>query len=338
MKPTMKKAWKEFSVLVALLSAVVFSLFYFPFADEDSAFLETHFKPELALQSHANSVIGSQNETPKENTSIDSSGGFVRSEGSRGTFRRVSDEAAPIISAKRALVADLETGESYYVNLENESWPMASLTKMVTAAYAEKIIPADAEIKISSDTLSILGDEGGSGLKIGDIYKRDDLIKAMLLFSNNAAAEALASYENRESFIRGMRELAIFWGSEESYFADASGLSAGNQASPEDIRKIMLGIYRENQELFSITRSVSGTITELSSQIKTSYDNINILSGRADFIGGKTGFTDEAGENLASVFAYENRPVIIIVMGSGDRFGETESLLSWFKKTHSTKS
>ena len=39
---------------------------------------------------------------------------------------------------------------------------------------------------------------------------------------------------------------------------------------------------------------------------------------RPDFIGGKTGYTDQADGNLLSVFSYEGHPIVIIVLGTSD--------------------
>jgi D-alanyl-D-alanine carboxypeptidase (penicillin-binding protein 5/6) len=47
-------------------------------------------------------------------------------------------------------------------------------------------------------------------------------------------------------------------------------------------------------------------------------------------LGVKTGWTEEAGECLVSYVVRDGREVIIAVLGSNDRFGETKSLIEWF--------
>jgi len=64
------------------------------------------------------------------------------------------------------------------------------------------------------------------------------------------------------------------------------------------------------------------------------FSNINHFAGQADFLGGKTGYTDDAGGNLLSLFSYQKRPVLVLVMGASDRFGETRRLLQWFKNSY----
>ncbi len=58
-------------------------------------------------------------------------------------------------------------------------------------------------------------------------------------------------------------------------------------------------------------------------------NNINVFAGTDEFLGGKTGSTPEAEGNLISIFEVSRgaSPVIIIVLGTDDRFGETENIL-----------
>ena len=58
-------------------------------------------------------------------------------------------------------------------------------------------------------------------------------------------------------------------------------------------------------------------------------ENTNALLGKNDeIIAGKTGFTDEAGGSL--ILLTKNN-IITVVLGSPDRFGESEELINWLK-------
>ena len=48
-------------------------------------------------------------------------------------------------------------------------------------------------------------------------------------------------------------------------------------------------------------------------------------------IAGKTGTTDLAGEVLISVVKYQGRLILIIVIGSTDRYADTQILLNWLQ-------
>ena len=66
------------------------------------------------------------------------------------------------------------------------------------------------------------------------------------------------------------------------------------------------------------------------------FQNFNHFSGKDNFVGGKTGFTNAAQETMLSLFTIvvggETHTLAIIVLGSDNREKDTEALLSWFTK------
>ena len=59
----------------------------------------------------------------------------------------------------------------------------------------------------------------------------------------------------------------------------------------------------------------------------------NQFAGTPEFLGGKTGYTDEARGNLLSLFAIGGQTFTVIVLGTDDRFGDTERIRSWLTTT-----
>jgi D-alanyl-D-alanine carboxypeptidase len=118
----------------------------------------------------------------------------------------------------------------------------------------------------------------------------------------------------------------------DTHYDDPSGLSAGNESTPSDLLKLAQKIYTDYPQVLAITRNPEVTITELNTGKNVAVKSINNFAGRPDFIGGKTGYTDEASGNLLSIFRYEDRPVLVIVMGTSDdqRFNNTLALYDWF--------
>ena len=58
--------------------------------------------------------------------------------------------------------------------------------------------------------------------------------------------------------------------------------------------------------------------------------NINELLGVVDgVLGVKTGWTENARENLVTYIERDNRKIMIAILGSQDRFGETKELIDW---------
>ena len=129
-----------------------------------------------------------------------------------------------------------------------------------------------------------------------------------------------------------MNARAASWGMTNTHYDDPSGLSAGNESTPDDLLKLAQKIYTNYPQILQITRTPEVTLTEISTGKKIVVKSINDFAGRPDFIGGKTGYTDEADGNLLSIFNYENRPLLVIVMGTSDddRFDNTLALYNWF--------
>ena len=52
------------------------------------------------------------------------------------------------------------------------------------------------------------------------------------------------------------------------------------------------------------------------------------------FICGKTGTIDESGQNIVALFEHNNHTIIVIVLGSSDRFKDVEELMWWVKRAY----
>jgi D-alanyl-D-alanine endopeptidase (penicillin-binding protein 7) len=295
----------------------------------------TDFVPDRTAQSALLAGDGTADTAARAEESSFSEGAVA---GARRTlFRKVRFDLPPVVAARAVLVADLETGETYVSHNPELRWPIASLTKLITAAEALREISLSTTITLGDAMIAHIGDTALTGLTVGEAYRANDLVAAMMVFSSNEAAEALASFAGRDGFIQGMNQMVNGWGLTHTYFDDPTGLSAANQSTPRDLQAAVLHLYREYPEVFALTRKTSVVLAEQNSGTRVFYPTINEFAGRSDFLGGKTGFTDEAGGNLISLFAYENRPIIIVVLGSDDRFGATEALRSWFTRTYTSR-
>lgn len=249
-------------------------------------------------------------------------------------FYPVSAEMPPEVKAQAALVADLQTGEIYFDLNSAKRWPIASIAKFMTAAYAMRNMDLNSEITLAADDFPPEAGDASRGLKPGDVYRLKDLLQALLLSSSNEAAEAVANSYGREDFVAGLTTMAKEWGMTSTYFADPTGVSAADQSSARDLRIMALKIYEAYPAILKTTRQESAVITEIVSGRRKTLRNINLLAGKTWFLGGKTGYTDEAGGNLLTLISHEDRPVVVVVLGTADRFGETEKLVNWFKRNY----
>ncbi len=240
-------------------------------------------------------------------------------------------ESPADLNVQAALVLDLKNKNILFKLNETKRWPMASLTKLVTAVVSEKLMPANEVVNISSEAIAAEGNSGN--FSAGEKYELGDLVKAMLLVSSNDAAKAIALHYGEGRFVQIMnaeaKDLKMF----DASFEDSSGLSAQNLGTAQDLGQLINFVFYERPDLLNITREKSGFITEARTHTARELMNINRFAGREDFWGGKTGTMPEVGGNLVSVFNM-NGPKAIIVLGANDKFGETEKIIDklWPKK------
>jgi D-alanyl-D-alanine endopeptidase (penicillin-binding protein 7) len=151
----------------------------------------------------------------------------------------------------------------------------------------------------------------------------------MMIVSDNAAAEALAALGGGEAFVARMNQKARALGMADTSFSDASGLSYLNQTTVLDLDKLVAHIGETYPEIFAWSREPSVAVNG------TELRNINAFTGRPDFEGGKTGFTDEANGNLISLFRTDRGTLVVIMLGAPDkqeRFVQTERLHTWLSQ------
>ncbi|MEX2054382.1 MAG: serine hydrolase [Candidatus Colwellbacteria bacterium] len=206
-------------------------------------------------------------------------------------------------------------------------WPIASVTKLLSAYVAETLMDPNQGVVISQRAIDTVGDAGE--FKLGEIFPVRDLVKAMLIVSSNDAASALAQNYGEDKFIAEMNAVAASAGMVDSRFVEPTGLSVQNQSTVDDLIKLVRYIWEANEEFFKISTKSTDFIIDTNSGVARQLININPFSSRSDFLGGKTGTLPEADSNLISVFRVPgfNEPVVIVVLGSKDRFGETQKIL-----------
>lgn len=218
------------------------------------------------------------------------------------------------VTATAVLVKDWFASEPALVINADQQWPTASLTKLMTAVVAIENIGKGAKITMSERAVAT--ESAAGNFIVGGVYGFADLLNALLKVSSNDAAEALAEFVGENKFLELMNQKSADLKMQHTRFFDPSGLSSLNQSTLEDLEKLVEYIYYQHPEVFRITQEKEG--------------NIHPFAGRPDFIGGKTGFIDEANGNLISLFNNDGRPLLIIVLGSDDRTRDTLELYNRF--------
>ena len=252
--------------------------------------------------------------------------------GSTPSFAKTANGAPPQLRDAASLVADLANGTPLVSLNMNTRWPMASLTKLMTAAIVFDNLPMNQTVSITPQMFAV--DPQEFTLQAGGTYTVGDLLRVLLLPSSNVAAEALADTYGRTQFLALMNAKAAQWGMTNTYYDDPSGLSAANESTAHDLLLLAQQIYQNYSQLFAITSVPHVTITNYASGAKVSVTSIDNFSGLPDFIGGKTGHTNEASGNLLTVLSYAGHPLFIVVLGTNDRFGDSTKLFNWVKANY----
>lgn len=229
------------------------------------------------------------------------------------------------IGARNFIAGDINSGEVLASRRSTDVWPLASLTKLMTATIALREIGMD-------DPIVIVPVPGGNPsrpiLATGETFAMKDVLAVMLVGSANEAAESLAAHVGRENFIAMMNAQAKDWGLPNTVYADASGLSSGNRSTAREVLEIAEKINASTPLIFQTTRKGAVTVHAQGTGVAYTAVATHELVRNQGFLGGKTGYTDEARGNLLSLFQVGSRVEALVVLGSDDRFGDTRRLLA----------
>ncbi len=212
---------------------------------------------------------------------------------------------APVVTATSYAVIDMETGELLFSHDESTPRPIASITKLVTAA-------AMLEAELLEETVTIeqsdIAAEGRAGkLEAGQTLSYRELLFPLLLESSNDAA-ATVERATDENIITVMNSLTE--GITDVSFADASGLSERNRASAAALATLLVKLYDTYPYVFDVS-SLSQSFGTY-----TGWRNNSPVVSMDEYRGGKHGYTEAAARTIAAVFTEGERTVGYVVLGS----------------------
>jgi poly-gamma-glutamate synthesis protein (capsule biosynthesis protein) len=249
--------------------------------------------------------------------------------GTKYFYTNKNSKIKPKISAIAYVVGDLNTGEVILAKDQDRKLPIASTSKLMTALVAKENGDASTVATVSKKAVSAEGQNGN--LRVGEKIKTSDLIYPLLLESSNDAAEALAEHFGRDNFLSKMNARALSLNMSSTSYEDPSGLSSNNKSTAADLFRLAGYLKNQKEDLLSITTKKSF------SNKKHSWSNISQFLGNNSYVGGKSGFTNEAQQTVVSIFNLPLgekgvRPIAITLLGSPDRQKDVDSILKYLKK------
>lgn len=249
------------------------------------------------------------------------------------------------INAASYVVMDRSTGKILTVKNENRVWPIASLTKLVTAD-----VVLDAGVSMSEITdIRTDDDVGGAKLWVydGDEFSVQDLFYATLMASANNAANALSRTTNLSStaFVEEMNARASALNLTKTTFVDPTGIELGNVSTAREMARLASNIL-DRDEVARFTSTYMKYITDLTQGTTKKMTNTNWMIYKPEYddvyvTGGKTGYLVESGWNLVVALrpsgSDTDRELLIVLFGADSRnesFVNAERLADWAWEVH----
>ncbi len=235
----------------------------------------------------------------------------------------------PIIYATAVVVRDLATNTLLFGQEQDKKVPIASTTKIMTALVAVEHFKPNEVLVAPENILSISGST--MGLKPGEQLSFRSLLYGMLLNSGNDAAYTIAqNYSGGlDAFVSAMNEKAVSLGLLNTHFTNPAGFdSLDHYSSADDLAKIASTAI-ENPQLSRVVSTKETSVASIDKLTIHSLKNLNKLLDEPGVLGIKTGTTPAAKENLVGLVERDGHKILTVVLGSNDRFGETDKLLNW---------
>lgn len=201
----------------------------------------------------------------------------------------------------------------------------ASVTKVLTVLLALETLNQDAIVQITSPMIDGIPDDYVKlGLIAGEEVTVKDLVYAAMLKSCNDAALALGVYMggSESEFCKMMNDRAKELGCTNSNFTTAYGYADPNNLTTSHDLCLILEAALNCPEFTNISTTYQYTInpTNKYTDVRTITNTNRFVStseiGYDYYVGGKTGYTDTAGNTLCSAATKNGRTIIGVILGS----------------------
>jgi D-alanyl-D-alanine endopeptidase (penicillin-binding protein 7) len=206
---------------------------------------------------------------------------------------------------------DITKNETVIASDSNILKSIASITKIMTAMVA-----LDHDRNLDRYIVVRPG-----GKLPAELHTRRDVMRAMLIRSDNRAADALAADfpGGERAFVRAMNQRARRLNMTAARFVDASGLGAGNMATAGEVAEMVKAsaLYPfivetsvQKQALFDINLRQRVRTIELHNT------NRPLLFEFDEIMISKTGFTSAAGWCVALMVEKHGKNFVVVILGA----------------------
>ncbi len=235
----------------------------------------------------------------------------------------------PNSSARAIFIKDLSTDSVLFQKNADDSLSIGSTTKIMTALIGTEYFK-------QNDVLTVRQGSSIPGSSVG-LFNNEDLsfrslLYGMLLSSGNDAAYTIA--ENFPGgvlgFVSQMNKKAKELHLEGTSFDNPAGFdSANNFSTAKDLSAITQETLKDTT-LSRIFATKETDILSLDKKYTHKLYNLNkLLTQVSGVLGVKTGTTPLSKENLVTLVERNKKRILIVLLGSDDRYGETTQIIDW---------
>ncbi|WEY49205.1 serine hydrolase [Weissella confusa] len=248
-------------------------------------------------------------------------------------------------STKAGVVVDAQTGQVIADQNGTERLPIASTTKLITMYMLKEAIKSgkislSQKVKVPEDIAAFSQDlsVANTPMTAEKTYTVQQLIDAMMVPSSNGAALLLANLlgGSQAKFEKMMEAKLESWGIAGVKIYSPSGLTNGdmkkfkdasaeddveNEMSARELAVVARRLVVDFPDVLKTAQQKTVEFPAVSGGTET-MNNTNELLGNETFdlnwLGLKTGTTPNAGGNFVGVTKIQGRPVVSVVLNSGD--------------------
>lgn len=233
-----------------------------------------------------------------------------------------------LVMSEAFLVMDLSSFTPIMSKNSQKKMYPASLVKLATAIVSYEHYALDQNLLVNK----VINEELKMGLVKNERISAMNLLYGLLVYSANDAAYTLAeNYPgNVPQFVRAMNNLAKRLNMQSTFFVNPIGFDAKNQYTTANDLAILSAEFLKHTILLNIVSTKAITVSDANFEHFHYLNNINQLLGEIPHLGGlKTGTTDNAGQNLITFYRLNNKPLLIVVLKSEDRFVDTRTIIDY---------
>ncbi|MCH3948669.1 MAG: D-alanyl-D-alanine carboxypeptidase [Olsenella sp.] len=240
--------------------------------------------------------------------------------------------SGPVLSEAQCAIVEDSAGNVLYEKNADKQMPMASITKVMTAMVAlDSGIDLDTRCQIHATNLG--ADSQTAGFVEGDTPTLRELLRVMLVYSANDAAEnvALNVAGSEDAFVELMNEKAQELGMTSTHFVNPHGLDEdGHYSTVSDLALMGRVALSEYPFIASTVHTHSVTVSVAGTQ-KTFYSTDELLGTYRGIRGIKTGYVAGSAAFLGACQrnGVELFTCVLGAQTSSGRFADTATLLDW---------